>query len=63
MVFEFTLFGFQLFSMSLFKVEAIADDGYEHISNFGGDFERREIPFGFSALPYSEGYDDEEEDE
>lgn len=58
MVFEFSLFGFQLFSMSLFKVEAIADDGYEHIHNTDGIFERREIPFGFSSDAY-----DEEDDE
>lgn len=62
MVFEFSLFGYQLFSMSLFKVEAIADDGFEHIHNTAGDFERREMPFGFSALPYSEGYDEEEDE-
>lgn len=56
MVFEFSLFGFQLFSMSLFKVEAISEE--EHIHNTDGVFERATVPFGFAAGDY-----DEEEDE
>lgn len=51
MVFEFSLFGFQLFSMSLFKVEAISEE--EHIHNTGGDFERA-IPFGFAFDEFDE---------
>jgi len=54
MVFEFTLFGIQLFSMSLFHVETV--DESEYISNAGGDFERA-VPFGFAQQDY-----DEEED-
>jgi hypothetical protein len=54
MVFEFSLFGIQLFSMSLFRVEAVAED--EFISQTGGEFERA-VPFGFA----SSQEDDEEE--
>lgn len=57
MVFEFALFGIQLFSMSLFRVEPVTEDQF--ISQTGGDFERADIPFGFSALPYEEGDEDE----
>lgn len=61
MVFEFSILGFQLFSVSLFRVETVTEET-EHIHNTAGEFERRDMPFGFSALPYSEGFDDEEED-
>lgn len=62
MLFALNLFGFDICQV---YIGPQPHDGGEDefISNAGGDFERREIPFGFSSLPYQESYEEEEEDD
>lgn len=57
MIYEFSLFGFQIFQFSKLPLEAVLGEE-EYISNTGGDFELADVPYGFAFHG-----EDEEDDE